>query len=210
MLIKSQGSRKVYPHPDQKQQATAEEKAAAPALDPAGRRCGHRRLMANAQRQSHLPLRPGTPAASPPCPSSPPARPVLAAAPARPRRPPGLQPRGPSYCSHAWTEVRGPGGETPSAGMPCPRPPHYAAGITTHSRPWATLLHPSVERELATAVPMATQPRNPLAPVDCAALPQGGQVCPAFPAPTARGSAALPARLRTEGLTGVFLRLFLA
>lgn len=94
--------------------------------------------------------------------------------------------------------------------MPCPWPPHYAASITTHSRPWATLLHPSVERELATAVPMATQPRNPLAPVDCAALPQGGQVCPAFPALTARGSAALPARLRTEGLTGVFLRLFLA
>lgn len=136
--------------------------------------------------------------------------PILAARPAHPHRPPGLQPRGPSYCSHAWTEVRGPGGETPSAGMPCPRPPHYAASITTHSRPWATLLHPSVERELATAVPMATQPRNPLAPVDCAALPQGGQVSPAFPAPTARGSAALPARLRTEGLTGVFLRLFLA
>lgn len=195
MLIKSQGSRKVYPHPDQKQQATAEEKAAAPALDPAGRRCGHRRLMANAQRKSHRPLRPGPPRPRPP---------------AHPRRPPGLQPRGPSYCSHAWTEVRGPGGETPSAGMPCPRPPHYAASITTHSRPWATLLHPSVERELATAVPMATQPRNPLAPMDCAALPQGGQVCPAFPAPTARGSAALPARLRTEGLTGVFLRLFLA
>lgn len=34
MLIKSQGSRKVYPHPDQKQQATAEEKAAARPLTP--------------------------------------------------------------------------------------------------------------------------------------------------------------------------------
>lgn len=83
MLIKSQGSRKVYPHPDQKQQATAEEKAAAPALDPAGRRCGHRRLMANAQRQSHRPLCPGPPRPRPPAhprrppgPPSPPARPA--------------------------------------------------------------------------------------------------------------------------------------
>lgn len=195
MLIKSQGSRKVYPHPDQKQQATAEEKAAAPALDPQD---------ADAATDGSWPMPSGR-AIGLSAPAPPRPRP-----PAHPRRPPGLQPRGPSYCSHAWTEVRGPGGETPSAGMPCPRPPHYAASITTHSRPWATLLHPSVERELATAVPMATQPRNPLAPVDCAALPQGGQVCPAFPALTARGSAALPARLRTEGLTGVFLRLFLA
>lgn len=83
MLIKSQGSRKVYPHPDQKQQATAEEKAAARPLTPqdadastdgswpmpSGRAIG---LSAPAPPRPRPPAHPRRP----PGPPSPPARPA--------------------------------------------------------------------------------------------------------------------------------------